>query len=86
MYCAILPPKDLYLPVLPYHVKAKNSHKLLFGLCRSCMETLDNKCTHYKYKINNFKEEQIRKIKEMSCLKLSLRSYRCLALKFSLRS
>ena len=35
------------------------------------METLDNKCDHFKYKINNFKEEQIRKIKEMSCLKCS---------------
>ena len=69
VYCAILPPNDLYLPVLPYHVKAINSHKLVFGLCRTCMETLDNKCDHFKYKINNFKQEQIRKIKEMSCLK-----------------
>ncbi|XP_052131334.1 uncharacterized protein LOC127751597 [Frankliniella occidentalis] len=36
--CTVLPPKDLYLPVLPY----KCNGKLLFPLCRTCAE---NECT-----------------------------------------
>ena len=27
VYCAILPPKDLYLPVLPHHINVNNSNK-----------------------------------------------------------
>jgi hypothetical protein len=41
IHCKILPPRDLYLPVLPYRVQ-----KLLFGLCGSCMNNLDSKCSH----------------------------------------
>lgn len=37
----ILPPRDLYLPVLPL-----KKERLLFGLCRTCMETRDPVCTH----------------------------------------
>jgi len=33
--CTILPPRDLFLPVLPY----KCNGKLMFPLCRSCAET-----------------------------------------------
>ena len=42
--CKVLPPRDLYHPVLPY----KCNKKLLFPLCRSCAETSDNSnlCTH----------------------------------------
>src|SRR5207244_7501514 len=47
IYCKILPPRGLYLPVLPYKQKAKQSHKLLFGLCRSCMQNIELKCTHH---------------------------------------
>lgn len=41
--CAILPPSNLYHPVLP--MKANN--KLMFGLCRSCMLELNQSvCSH----------------------------------------
>ena len=36
VYCRVLPPRGLYLPVLPYKQKTQQSQKLLFGLCRSC--------------------------------------------------
>ncbi|XP_036138907.1 uncharacterized protein LOC118644437 [Monomorium pharaonis] len=38
----VLPPRDLYHPVLPYRVNGK----LIFGLCRSCCETFSTaSCT-----------------------------------------
>ena len=41
--CTVLPPRDLFHPVLPYRVQGK----LLFGLCRSCCETFSQaECTH----------------------------------------
>jgi DNA polymerase type B, organellar and viral len=42
--CTILPPKNLYFPVLP--MKAHN--KLFFSLCRTCTHELNflNKCNH----------------------------------------
>ncbi|XP_036147283.1 uncharacterized protein LOC118647134 [Monomorium pharaonis] len=41
--CKVLPPRDLYHPVLPYRVNGK----LIFGLCRSCYETFSTlPCTH----------------------------------------
>jgi hypothetical protein len=41
--CKVLPPKRLYHPVLPYRLH----QKLLFGLCRSCMEELrQDECNH----------------------------------------
>jgi hypothetical protein len=48
VYCKVLPPRGIYLPVLPYKQKTKQAHKLLFGLCRTCMERLEAKCTHNK--------------------------------------
>ena len=36
VYCKILDPRGLYLPVLPYKQKTKQATKLLFGLCRMC--------------------------------------------------
>jgi hypothetical protein len=48
VYCKILPPRGLYHPVLPCKQKVKQGHKLLFGLCRSCMQTIDFKCEHNK--------------------------------------
>lgn len=40
--CRVIPPKKLYLPVLPYR-----TDKLIFGLCRTCMdESTNNKCNH----------------------------------------
>ena len=46
IHCTVLPPKGLYLPVLPYKQKTKQAHKLLFGLCRTCMARIDIKCKH----------------------------------------
>ena len=42
--CTVLPPRDLFLPVLPY----KCNGKLMFPLCRLCCET-ENKtiCQHH---------------------------------------
>ncbi len=48
VYCKILPPRALYQPVLPYKQKTKQAHKLLFGLCRMCMQNIDLRCTHCK--------------------------------------
>jgi hypothetical protein len=43
--CKILPPRDLYIPVLPVHVGAVK--KLVFPLCRVCAETFQiQKCEH----------------------------------------
>ena len=40
----VLPPRHLYLPVLPSHI----NHKLIFTLCRTCAETTNQttKCHH----------------------------------------
>ncbi|XP_067651372.1 uncharacterized protein [Haliotis asinina] len=41
--CRVLPPTDLYHPVLPYRIHGK----LLFPLCRTCAEKeLDESCPH----------------------------------------
>ena len=41
--CKVLPPRDLYIPVLP----AKCNEKLLFSLCRTCGETYQkSSCQH----------------------------------------
>ncbi|XP_018370144.1 PREDICTED: uncharacterized protein LOC108765796 [Trachymyrmex cornetzi] len=41
--CKVLPPRNLFHPVLPYRVRGK----LLFALCRSCCETFSQEtCTH----------------------------------------
>ena len=45
--CKILPPRGLYHPVLPYkQLTSDNTHKLLFGLCRTCMNRISVKCKH----------------------------------------
>ncbi|EFP01695.1 hypothetical protein CRE_23329 [Caenorhabditis remanei] len=45
VFCDVLPPVNLDLPVLPY----KNNGKLLFPLCRSCCDvTTQEPCTHLK--------------------------------------
>ena len=36
--CKILPPNDLWLPVMPFKVKTDYAKKLVFGLCRKCMK------------------------------------------------
>ena len=48
IHCKVLPPRGLYLPVLPIKQKTKQSQKLLFGLCRSCMQRIDGKCAHFE--------------------------------------
>jgi len=35
IYCKVLPPRGLYLAVLPYKQKTKQSQKLLFGLMQN---------------------------------------------------
>ena len=47
VYCKVLPPRNLYIPVLPYKQKTKEAHKLIFGLCKACMNRVNEKCTHY---------------------------------------
>ena len=42
IYCKILPPYDLYLPVLPYHVNGK----LVFPLCSTCAQYKNSSCNH----------------------------------------
>ena len=43
--CKVLPPRDLYIPVLPAHVGP--SKKLIFALCRSCAERMQSEmCCH----------------------------------------
>ena len=48
MKCKILPAKNLYIPVLPLKQEIGNAHKLLFGLCKTCMSKLSQKCNHHK--------------------------------------
>ena len=55
VYCKVLPPRGLYLPVLPFKQQTKDAHKLMFGLCRSCMQRVSEKCTHFKTTKNNIK-------------------------------
>ena len=47
VHCKVLAPRALRIPVLPYRTSDK---KLLFGLCRTCCETYENKaggvCAH----------------------------------------
>ena len=40
--CKILPPKDLYLPVLPLHC----NNKMVYPLCRTCAENNSSTCNH----------------------------------------
>lgn len=42
VYCRVLPPQNLYLPVLPYHTNGK----LMFPLCAACADNLCESCTH----------------------------------------
>jgi len=41
--CKVLPPRGLYIPVLP----AKCNGKLMFSLCRKCSETYENGVCHH---------------------------------------
>ncbi|KAK3910262.1 putative DNA polymerase [Frankliniella fusca] len=41
--CTVLPPRDLYLPVLPYKAKGK----LMFPLCRTCVEEENTEMCHH---------------------------------------
>ena len=44
--CKVLPPRGLYIPVLPYKTSGEDG-KLLFGLCKTCMDTLSQtRCEH----------------------------------------
>ena len=49
MHCKMLPPRGLYIPVLPFKQKTADSHKLMFGLCRKCMEKCEVKCNHHQH-------------------------------------
>lgn len=44
--CKVLPPKNLYHPVLPVKVKMGKNEKLLFPLCLKCAEEKCRKCHH----------------------------------------
>ncbi|KAE9524574.1 hypothetical protein AGLY_014624 [Aphis glycines] len=44
--CKILPPRNLYHPVLPVKIKMKKSEKLLFPLCYKCAVDQNKICNH----------------------------------------
>ncbi|KAK7598318.1 hypothetical protein V9T40_006553 [Parthenolecanium corni] len=44
--CKVLPPKDLYIPVLPVRVKMDKAEKLVFPLCIKCSENQQPVCNH----------------------------------------
>ena len=45
--CKVVPPRQLYHPVLPQRIKVDNYEKLIFTLCKKCAETRNqNKCDH----------------------------------------
>ena len=43
--CRVLPPQDLWMPVLPIHCNSK----MVFTLCRTCAEKEMDYCTHSSY-------------------------------------
>jgi hypothetical protein len=49
IHCKMLLPKGLYIPVLPIKQKTLEAHKLMFGLCKMCMEKCEVKCNHYNH-------------------------------------
>jgi hypothetical protein len=63
MRCKLLPPRGLYHPVLPYEQKSKCAHKLLFGLCRTCMNKIDQDCSHQTFYEYETREEKTYKKK-----------------------
>ena len=44
--CKVLPPRDLYIPVLPCRVQMSKSEKLLFTICVKCAIDNQPRCTH----------------------------------------
>ncbi|KAK7580532.1 hypothetical protein V9T40_001161 [Parthenolecanium corni] len=46
IHCRLLPPSDLYLPVLPARVKMGVAEKLLFPLCNTCAKHGSQECAH----------------------------------------
>ncbi|KAE9522228.1 hypothetical protein AGLY_017373 [Aphis glycines] len=44
--CKILPPRNLYHPVLPVKIRMKKSEKLLFPLCYKCAVDQNKICNH----------------------------------------
>ena len=47
MKCKVVPLKGLYHPVLPQRIKVDSYEKLVFTLCKVCVETRNqNKCKH----------------------------------------
>jgi hypothetical protein len=56
--CQILPPRGLYHPVLPFKQKTKGAHKLLFGLCRTCMGKIDEDCHHINFRDLKTREDK----------------------------
>jgi hypothetical protein len=45
--CRVLPPQNLYIPVLP--IKAGKDAKLVFALCKLCAEQRQARCSHTDY-------------------------------------
>lgn len=41
--CKVLPPRGLYLPVLPY----RSHNKLMFPLCKTCVESMQQSSCHH---------------------------------------
>ena len=45
--CKVVPPRKLYHPVLPQRLKVNGHEKLIFTLCKTCAETMNqNVCKH----------------------------------------
>lgn len=47
VHCKVIPPRGLFMPVLPYRQVTNGAHKLVFGLCRTCMASMNLKCKHH---------------------------------------
>jgi hypothetical protein len=45
VHCRVLPPRNLYIPVLPFKTEINGADKLLFALCRSCIGS-KSPCDH----------------------------------------
>ena len=51
--CEVVPPAQLYIPVLPY--KTKKSGKLTFPLCAECVEHRITNCSHFNQTCRNLR-------------------------------
>ena len=65
MKCKVLPPRNMYHPVLPY----KSNSKLMFTVCSACADSMNQgKCTHTdeeRCRIGTWVVDEVRNVIEM---------------------